>query len=909
MPEPPEINTKTLLTPNVTFATPSSPGRRYSIADGDEGFLYYDRLGAEADAGNLVSDYLAPGMGLEHGTMYSPLYCRVKFGGNDRNKGAVDGFIPRPYLRQSPQITTLAKTVVLPLGPWDSDYLQHVYSFIPNDRTEVAASGGTQAYSYLTYWDIVPSADGLFWEMVQKASGNDVDGYMFSRVSVGYPDPPIGAVSPTDTYILPESGNYQGVCPNPFFVAGFRHQAISEAGQAYAISQMQAGVLSYLYATQIIWGDATWMLYCPWRGKPRLYRNANYVPIENYWAWAYPPTWQYVPWTGGDLSDIDPETAAAKGYQYHIGVVKGNLCVWEGDWDGECAYFDASGLGEPVVPRGSLYMQNYPGQCTYWLDLVQGANEVKIGRRQFWVGGNKPAEITGDVWGGPGDVTRNINGVEINDASVLEGVVGNTADLDIFVDTSTREYVDYVVSLRPGAYQTIDSYNSAVVPDLWTYTFPFVEAVTVWQPTKLTDGGALNFQSHIEIIPQGLSLDEALEASRAQTYNLKFGNNPVGFDKSGLTVPEEGLPRTYRIQPGRQIQASMNWVEFDTATGESSQGETVQLGQYTLVRVGRDRKQADAVATDLLGLAALGKWSRTELNFRGWGLMEALEFGCDMLAIGSTERDFEDLGDDSMILDTDDSASYKAGTPWAEIFTDLVERYGCGAVLYYDGSDNKLKTGCRYCRSKRNAESDDLTNYWRYHQDNGWASSGCLANDLLREDDGVDFHIMDDPDATGAEMDSMYYTLKPVEAKVSCLTREGYANEVVGTAKTAQGLKITARARSNYAFDTGNDQYVGVRVTKVVDFTDEWGEDIGDLGWTQEKLNDRVVEELRASMAWPLDAQATLPFHAEIRPGMTAQIHGGSYCAVDQKMFRITGCSHNVDSRESTIDLHEINAV
>jgi hypothetical protein len=33
------------------------------------------------------------------------------------------------------------------------------------------------------------------------------------------------------------------------------------------------------------------------------------------------------------------------------------------------------------------------------------------------------------------------------------------------------------------------------LPSLKTYTFPFVDAVSIWQPTVLTDNGALFFTS------------------------------------------------------------------------------------------------------------------------------------------------------------------------------------------------------------------------------------------------------------------------------------------------------------------------------------------------------------------------------------------------------------------------------
>jgi hypothetical protein len=896
-------NTKTYITPLVGFATTDTVGRRYSIVGtDDEGFLYYDRLGDLYDQGNLRPSYLLPGQTLEHGTLYTPLHCRVKFGSGDKQ---VDGFIPRPFLRQSPQVTGLAKELVLPEASWDSDLLQHNYSFTPGDRNTVPASGETQAYYPLTYWDIVRSADGLFWEMQQKESGDSTDGYRFSRVSVGYPDPPTAAVSATDPYADQEAGLWQGVVANPFFVAGFRHQAIGEAGQAYALSQMQAGVLSYLYATQIVWGDGAWMLWIPWRGAPKLYRNAAYHSDDPYWALCYPTDWEYCQWDGGSLSDINPETAANKGYTYCIGVVKGNVCVWEGDWDGQCAHFDASGQGEPVVPTGSLYIQNYPGQCTYWLDLLQGSAEMKIGRRKFWTGQATIDTVDAQVWGAPGDVMRNMNGIAPTETTTIPGIMAgtNTVDLDVYCDPETPEYLHYVLTATPGLRYTVYR-ESGDLPSLKTYTFPFVDAVSIWQPTVLTDNGALFFTSAEEIVPQGLRFENELRGSRAQAHTFRAYNGAPGFlPDEALVVPTEGLPRTYRFKPGAQVKVSVAWRMFDTETGEESWSAVTDVGQYTIMRAEPGKMETDADATDLLGIAALARWTRGVLNFRGWYVKDALEFLCDLLAIGTAERDFEDIGTDAQVPKTDESAEYKPGKNFAEIMVDLVRRYGQDSTLWYDGATNKLKTGCKYCRAKRTTtDTGGGVLEWMTHNDNGWASSGCLAVDAARvPTDSIDYHIVDDPDATGVEAGSLLFTTAPVIARTSGLAREGYANEIVVTGMDATGkIPLQARWRNPNAFDPTHDDWVAVRVTKY--------EDLGD-GQTQYSVNDRCAELTAIALSWPLDVKVELVLHPEIVVGYVMQVQGGSYAGVDQKKFRVTAVRSDAGGQSTTVEGHEIKAV
>jgi hypothetical protein len=898
--------------------TTDTVGRRYRIVnEADEGFFRYDRLGDLLEQSNLQGSFLQPGQTLEYGTVYTPLHVQVKLRGNKAGQGDVNGFIPRPFLRQSPQVNSLAKTLVLPEDTWTTDTVQHNYVFTPGDRYLVPASGETQAYYPLTYWDIVPSADGLFWEMQQKETGDSTTGYRFSKVAVGWPlsELPKCKVSPTDTWVDQDEGTWQGVCPNPFFVAGFRHQAIGEEGQSYLLTQMQAGTLSYEYATQIIWGDETWMLWIPWRGKPKLFRNAAYHSWEPYWHFLYPTQWEECAWTGGDLKEIDPETAANKGYTYHIGVVKGCLCVWEGSWDGNCAYYDASGQGEPVVPTGRLYMQNYPGQCTYWLDLVQAPLQMEIGRRKFWVGAHGDPNalvqtLEGQVWGGPGDVMRNLNGLEPDETVSLPDLVAgsNKCDLDIYCDPETPEYLHYVLTFSPGYHYTIwREGTTGMLANLKTYTLPFVDAVSIWQPTTLTDGGAVAYTVAQETVPQAWVFEDELKESKAQTQSFKVYNGQPGFLPDNLpeeyeAEPTEGLPRSYRMKPGAQVKLSLTWRMFDTVTGVLSWADLVECGEYTVLRAEPGKMETEVDATCLWGLAALAQWSTGELNFRGWFVKDALEFLCDLLAIGAAQRDFEDLGEGAQVLWTDDSASYKPGKKFAEIMVDLVRRYGQDSVLWYDRSDNKLKTGCKYCRAKRTTtDMGSGVLEWMTHKDNGWASSGCLIVDAIRSPaDSIDYHLVDDPDATGVEEGNLYFSIKPVKATVSNLAREGYANEIVVVGRDATGkLPLEARWRNPDAFDLPDTDYVGVRVTKVID---------NGTGQTQESLNDTLSDAVATALAWPLEVEAVLVLHPEVRVGYVMQVQGGKYAAVNQKKFRITGTRHDVKAQTTLVRGHEIKA-
>jgi hypothetical protein len=188
------------------------------------------------------------------------------------------------------------------------------------------------------------------------------------------------------------------------------------------------------------------------------------------------------------------------------------------------------------------------------------------------------------------------------------------------------------------------------------------------------------------------------------------------------------------------------------------------------------------------------------------------------------------------------------------------------------------------------------------HNDNGWASTGCLIVDAIRQPaDSIDYHVVDDQDATGVEEGSLLFTTKPVQAQVSGLSREGYANEIVVTGTDETGkLPLQVRWRNPDAFDTTNVECTEVRVTKVVD---------NGRGQTQESLNDTLASLVAVATSWPLEVEVTLALHPEVRVGYVMQIQGGSYAAVDQKKFRIIGTRHDVGSRTTTVRGHEIKAV
>lgn len=886
----------TFVTPIVSVSLADTLRRRYDIAAGDEPFFIYDRLADLHKQGKLVSSSYAANTLAQFGAQ--PVTHCIPV---DRKH--LKGVMLRPFYRQpipwpradgTPTRRWGVVTVPNPTGGlWGThsagevinDFLDN-YTFLPTSTDN---------------WDFVLADDGLLYEMTQKVSytgdGDQLSDWVVSVVGfAGTPDPEAEEIN-------------RGLCPNPFFTVGFRRQALPP--EFIAAVQTATGAIEYA-STQIVWGvngevypQGKWMLHVPITGKPTLYER---LLTGHPWSSETEAYWYPRQWTEGDLSEIKPERAAKQGYTYHIGTIGHAICVSEGGFDGDggFAYYLVENAAEPVVPYGEMFIRNWPGQCTFWLDL----NVFPVGELARWpfvVPSFRSADVSSVVLGQPFSTSLQTatqqEGQVVDELPGVEGMAVDMEPLGLYEDMEIDTLLRWRMRLTPGTYPEEADPTEEVV----TQTTPFVEAVQLYQNPQLTDNGAMTFtelgQGVIDLVTEA-----ELEDTTAAIQQLTLVNAEESFlPDDQEPEPDGGWSPTYEVVPGRQVRlAEVGWRVKDLTTYVES-NSVVNMGDYFVLNPHRERRAASFVVTDLLGMVALNKWDgETDLNFRGWLVSEALAFALEYNGIGTAQYELEETG---LLVPDDDDQNHRIGTSWLKIMQGLLDE---GGVLWTDYSDNKVKTGCRYCRTARTA-ANVLD-----HADNAWLSSACLAADVVRAGaTGVDFLAVVNPTGAGAAYPQ--YPVVEFQADEATLSERDHANTitVVGSrpsvpraTKRREGWawespQLIARWRNRAALDW---EYIEANPTAVTEY----------LGWpvshverddslvTQQEVDRRLAEIAARKATRAKKARFYVPMLNTIRPGMVTEVQGAAYAACDGLLFRVTGVRHEPGRSRTRITAREM---
>ena len=854
--------------PNVTLTISDIKRRRYHIEDGNDGWFRYDDLVDIAKQKQLYFRYIPAGTYLEFGNRAVTETIAID---NDDLRGLI--------LR--PIIVGISEAVA-----------KQYYTFYP-------ALNLTPG-DYSANWDFTTSEDGLFTEMVQKntyASGS----YTGQQSYVEFRGHDNGG------------GDYVGLCPNGFFVAGCRRQALSTE----MLDALEA--ISYTDAnyTNICWGynngNYTWAIHIPLKGRPMLFENTATATVPEDYKYLWPTTWVMRPWTSGQLSEVNPRKLAEEGVTYKIGTIKNAIAVTESSFEDDFAYYIPENRVQPISPGGPCRIENYQGQCAFWLAPLTFRNSLVM-RRPFYTGSYIQANITGHVFGSP--VPGELPGVSGMGADGLYWEVppfvgpapdctagcvaaweaciiaaaGDPAAIDACnaaYDTCFTACQDAIPASGYAAYQAEiyrGEYPATLeAEDIRTYSTPLVDAVTVCQSAEVSDD-AVSFVSP-NLPPFELSIADELGRGVSQQYDLTISNRP----ETDPAPETPATPPTRDFTSGRAVNITANWVMRDLADGSDYSEAATSLGQYYIVTEPRDSKYGSFMLTDILGTMALNQWTgSSQLNFRGWYLNEAIEYVLNLAGIGPDWHDIEDLD----IFLASDKWQYGAGASYADIVADLAKRAGKNADIWYDGTDNKIKTGCSYCRAKRTSLD------WQAHQDAGWNSTGCLAADAARITGGVDIKIVD----TSAGNSSLYIA-KSLVSNVSYLSQGKYANYIVVNGQTDDGRIIGRYWRDTDSLhDFYSTRYVGFPITYVEDDT--------ELN-TQALVSARLLELVHELGPQPLTLNITIPLRVQLRPGHVAEIDGGNYAGtvVDGGKFRITNVSHNFSAAETTLQMRYMSSL
>ena len=914
-------------TPKIEVALADSRKREYSIAAGSEGFFFYDRLASLAQAGKLYTSAFPANTMTQFGAQAIPHLIPI-------NRQHLKGILPTPYYRQPvPAIrgddtptrrwgvttSTGAPDWPTPAGTIHNDFWNY-YTFSPT---------GATYDDFTAYWDFTLRPDGLLYDMTQKVAyeGDSSVPQNWIRSEVGFSGPEL-------------ADGHMGQAPNPFFTVGFRRQACSPYMQSVAAAAYILG--NELPGTTISWGglhiDTTlhtisypygkWMLWCPVVGKPQLY---EWVGADWVWAFDPNPAGHFVPraWTEGDLEEYKAEKAADEGYTYHIGTMGHAICVSQSGYlnDQNFAYYLVEGADEPVCPSGQVLVSNFPGQFTCWLDL----NVFPVATARSWpkyAPSLDVATVQGRVLGQPFSWAARASEDE---APVIVDTLPDTEGMSVSLvgpvatdDDGLTDHMRYDLRISEGVYPT----GAAIYDDVLTQTPPFVEAVQIWQEPVLTDNGAPAFT-----VPARPVADIGIDGEAE-------GNQRVGFTVSNLGpigAPGDWVdPATAPLADwnvGRAVKLNhVGWI-YEDLDGGADTDVTATWAEMWIAAVEAGFLEGRISLIDALGWLALAQWEgESDLCFRSWSVYDALRFGLEMNGFGARQYDLEDILD----IPESDQLVHGRGKSWLEVMRSLAGGDsrsdqgdpwgGYGGVLYYDLSDGKVKTACRYCRTKRteavvgtDGNGNDVLE-WMTHSDNGWDSSGCLAADALRITGGVDLVAYLTPDVTWNGFNDPLeaapfwpYSVQPAwdfRCEVAALDRQDYANSitVVGTS-ARRDKKYSLRGRwwrdARIAAEWSDDRQIlgHWRNADALDYTEPPGDDFvgftvsrvenDDALMTQQDVNQRVAQLAARSGVRAKKIRFVTPMAVAVKVGMVAQVQGAAWAGCDGLKFRLVGVRHD----------------
>lgn len=668
------------------------------------------------------------------------------------------------------------------------------------------------------------SEDGMFTEFLQEAS-TDIAGE------------PISSSWTFD----------QNCCPNVFFAIGIQRQAPTKE----MLQDLEASDYTDAEWTNILFGGGEWCLHLPLKGEPTLWQFAgNVLRPEGYMAY-WPESWVYRPWTEGQLQSLEARGMADSGVHYRIGGLGNAVCVSEGDFTDNFAYYIAADK-TVAIPSGDIQVTNWPGQSVVRFSPCF-FHTATLFRTAVQLPAIRVSDISYHIWahivGGP------VNGGGVN------GIIDELEDYP--------HYLVYTLEIEPYTYPQV---ITALPPGgQWTYTTPFVEAIHLCQEPDLTDNGEPAF-TEIDRDTYSLSANAELEGGRSEMHQVTVDNRLATDAVAGLagTIP------TAEWTAGRELKIEAGWIYDSDGTDEEL---TTQLGRYYILDPTRTSTEGTFTVADLLARVSLLHWDEGDLCLRGWNAATAIRFLLRLKGIGPDWYEIEDTGATLPIQlgETDQGWTWPAGTPLLDIIQDIAGTAARNATVWYDGQQHKIKTGCRYCRTVRTPAN------WYSHQDNGWFSSGCPSavgiTIVASEDDAGD------PSSLNVSQD--------LAGRVEIINQQQYANRITVIGRARDGRAITARWEDGRTlYDTDSPYFIGWPITKVI-------ED-GNLQ-TQDDVNRRLVEVSHELSAWPSIAEVRIPLHTSIRPGGVIQIDGGKAMGFHEEKFRVQSVTHQPEQAETRL--------
>ncbi|MCD6352468.1 MAG: hypothetical protein J7M26_10140 [Armatimonadetes bacterium] len=605
--------------------------------------------------------------------------------------------------------------------------------------------------------------------------------------------------------------------------------------------------------SEIIWGyDGTqgWGISWPRGTKPKLMYFAD-------------GQWWEAKWTDGSPS-LAREHGSGSIIAVTIGVLRGQIVVFD-LLSGAIGLFQRSKSAWETAIASDIAIRNFWGQWfVEFVPVTMVAAEVRgyvpTARTQDWT------DLYRTYLGGYGAGADGTKLPVSSDVPWLPDVHGEPAwdsvmsdgDVAMAVRPDPPNRVEWRVRMLPYAHQSDWEANGSNF-SMATYATPAFAAFGIWQDAVLQDNGEPAVQQDLT----SAGLVEEIEAEQpehrgAVQVTLRL-HNRNGEAKDIGDFQQVTVERVGWLRKG--------------ASGDEE--EVVQDFEKLLtLEPSLEGAHAEVPLLDLLAYLGLQKFDQGLPRMDGWNVKDAVQWVLEAYGIGPEQYDLEDTGV-VLTAGTWEKPAWQPerGRSALDFLRELVEKGSKHGAIWCE--NGVIKTGCRYCRSKRTAED------WQSHCDNGWTSSGCLAADIARSGnpDGVDVELYArpagesfDPDDVGIVVALARYTAR--------IDSQDYANYVSVQGKTADGETLG-----------------------VVRYEDD---DLYQHGWliprvetdgaltTQAAVNARAQDLINELGQKAVFVRGTVLWEPALRPGRVVRLHGAERLGVNNQKFRVVSASHSI---------------
>jgi hypothetical protein len=393
----------------------------------------------------------------------------------------------------------------------------------------------------------------------------------------------------------------------------------------------------------------------------------------------------------------------------------------------------------------------------------------------------------------------------------------------------------------------------------------------VWQTAALTDNGEPAESENLTTAKKihALELDEPERWSTAQC-RIVLHNRREQSD--------------WAASIGNLRQFTVNGVCWQSEYAYPDSGWTSET-EYSFGKYWgfdpdyQDPRYCVLTGLDLMGIVALYECGDEMYPGDGWVVSDCIRDWLYAASIGDGMQSLETPGftfPQSPKLE-ERLWQPKRGVQLARFLQEVQEKAAHGGAIWCE--NGVICTGCKYCGAKRTSAN------WQQHQDNGWASTACLATDVARAGaGGIDAYLI----GSAAERTGIAEGATIIEAtslrRISESLLGRFANYVDVAGQDAFGRPIKAITWDyDSIYTPAAANYMGGFVVPHIEASSSYR--------NSSLINIRAQQILNEKSELPSWIEATFPAELGLLRGYVVGVKGWDNLGVDGRKYRITQVS------------------